>query len=609
MTTYTEVYGSDTVPPSEYGYQALSISANTTVVWPYNSSGGTSLSKIINLTATAAGLVITLPDARQVSTGEDFLIRNVGAESVVFNDAGGTPVATVTVGAASYFYLTSNSTEAGTYGVIAYGVGTSSVDAASLVGYGIIASGATLNQAHPVLSSGTPVTIDAPHRATVFNYTGGTETLPLTAVATLGDNFFFLLRNSGTGTLTIAPNAAETIDGALTLDIQPGESILAFCGGDAWYSVGYGRSIIYNFTQLVKDLSGGGTFTLTSSEASNKLLTFIGNPAASVTVVVPDVVAVYYLLNSLSTAVSVTVETALGTGVTLAQSARLIAISDATNVYSAQSVAATSSVSLVNGSAAAPSLNFATQTNTGLYKYGATGMGITTNGTAQITMDGAVTTISAASTVLSGTLTAGNSTLGNVVLGTVTSGAWNGTKIGAAYGGTNWDSSAVTGIPKVAAGVWGTAAAGTDYQAPIGTIVGIAKGNGANALTAATANTDYLVPALANTAVTGFKTATFNSQTTIATTTGAITVDWTSAQNQKQTEPTGNITYTFTAPPGPCHLQLVIDSDGTSTARTFTWPGTVIWMGSTWTASNNKKAIINFWYDGSSYFAMGTNQV
>lgn len=123
------------------------------------------------------------------------------------------------------------------------------------------------------------------------------------------------------------------------------------------------------------------------------------------------------------------------------------------------------------------------------------------------------------------------------------------------------------------------------------------------------AGSDYLTAALGNTAVTGFKTATFNSQTTIATTTGAITVDWTSAQNQKQTEPTGTITYTFTAPPGVGHLQLLIDSDGTSTAQTINWPGTVIFFGTTWAGVANKKAIINFWYDGTNYYAIGTNQV
>ena len=96
---------------------------------------------------------------------------------------------------------------------------------------------------------------------------------------------------------------------------------------------------------------------------------------------------------------------------------------------------------------------------------------------------------------------------------------------------------------------------------------------------------------------------------TIITTTGAITINWSSAQNQKQTEPTGSISYTFTAPIGPCHLHLIIDSDGTSVAQTITWPESVIWLGSTWTGVTNKKAVIDFWYDGTYYFAQGVNQV
>ena len=111
-----------------------------------------------------------------------------------------------------------------------------------------------------------------------------------------------------------------------------------------------------------------------------------------------------------------------------------------------------------------------------------------------------------------------------------------------------------------------------------------------------------------NNVIQEIKTATFNSQTIIATTSGAITVNWTTAQNQLQTEPTGTITYTFTAPPGPCHLQLIINSDGTSTAQTINFPGTVTFMGATFSGANNKKSVINFWYDGTNYLAIGTNQ-
>ena len=114
---------------------------------------------------------------------------------------------------------------------------------------------------------------------------------------------------------------------------------------------------------------------------------------------------------------------------------------------------------------------------------------------------------------------------------------------------------------------------------------------------------------MANLPITGIKTATFDSQPTIATTTGAVTIDWSTGQCQKQAEPTGNITYTFTAPPGPCHLQLLVDSDGTTTARTFTWPASVKWLSVAWAHLADKRAVINFWYDGTNYFATGANEV
>jgi hypothetical protein len=114
---------------------------------------------------------------------------------------------------------------------------------------------------------------------------------------------------------------------------------------------------------------------------------------------------------------------------------------------------------------------------------------------------------------------------------------------------------------------------------------------------------------LFNTNIGGIKNATYNSEPVIAGTSGAQTVDWTSGNNIKQTEPTGSITYTFTAPPGPCHLQLKIDSDGVSTAQTITWPATVKWLSQTWAGVNNKVGIVNFWYDGTNYWATGMNQV
>lgn len=113
--------------------------------------------------------------------------------------------------------------------------------------------------------------------------------------------------------------------------------------------------------------------------------------------------------------------------------------------------------------------------------------------------------------------------------------------------------------------------------------------------------------AQANNAITGIKTATFNSQPDIGVTSGAININWSAAQNQRQAAPTGAITYNFTAPPGVCHLQLEIVAAGA--AQTITWPANVIWLGATWAAASSKWAMINFWWDGTYYWAMGANQV
>ena len=114
---------------------------------------------------------------------------------------------------------------------------------------------------------------------------------------------------------------------------------------------------------------------------------------------------------------------------------------------------------------------------------------------------------------------------------------------------------------------------------------------------------------LGNEALTNVKTISFTGQQNLVATSGTINIDWTLAQNFKQTEPAGSITYTFSAPPGPCHLQLLVESDGTSTAQTIVWPASVKWLLFVWTGVNNKAAIINFWYDGTTYWAMGSNQV
>jgi hypothetical protein len=81
------------------------------------------------------------------------------------------------------------------------------------------------------------------------------------------------------------------------------------------------------------------------------------------------------------------------------------------------------------------------------------------------------------------------------------------------------------------------------------------------------------------------------------------TIDWTTSNKQKVTM-TGNCTFTFTAPPGPCNLVFKMVQDATG-SRTATWPSAVHWSGGTaptLTTTANKVDIIVFYYDGSTYF-------
>ena len=83
----------------------------------------------------------------------------------------------------------------------------------------------------------------------------------------------------------------------------------------------------------------------------------------------------------------------------------------------------------------------------------------------------------------------------------------------------------------------------------------------------------------------------------------ADTIDWTLSNKQKSTL-TGNCTFTFTAPPGPCNLILKLVQDATG-SRTVTWPAAVKWSGGTaptLTTTASKIDIISFYYDGTNYY-------
>lgn len=87
------------------------------------------------------------------------------------------------------------------------------------------------------VEKGAAFSVVVGNKGNLFDCTG-TWTMSLLAAATAGSKFLIAVRNSGSGRITIDANASELIDGATTLVITPGRSVLLMCTGTAWVTVG-----------------------------------------------------------------------------------------------------------------------------------------------------------------------------------------------------------------------------------------------------------------------------------------------------------------------------------------------------------------------------------
>lgn len=373
--SYNSPFDGNVIQPTDVSFRAITLSADTQLAWPINGNvDGNYTARIMEVTATAAGLELWMPPANQASVGQDALIRNVGANSFnvrTFNDQGA--IVAIAASEAKYIYIESNPTTAGVWGVIAFGVGTSNADAGTLAGYGLLALSNTLNVSHPVTTFSTSATASTAYRAQSYVWNGGAGTLTLPTASSLGNNWFMLLRNSGSGTLTVATTGGQLFNGSTSVGLQSGDSCIIVCSGTAYYSVGLGRATQFNFTQLTYPVTGG-TYTLTSSEASNVIMKFTGTLSSNVNIVVPSTIQVYYVQNATDgTASNYTIT--LKTSVSGAASATIPAgqqatlVCDSVNIYNANTIlAGSTSISLINGTVGAPALNFASEPTTGIYR-------------------------------------------------------------------------------------------------------------------------------------------------------------------------------------------------------------------------------------------------
>lgn len=383
--TFSNVFGGGTLTASEVAYRAVSLTSSVSLVWPPLSVAPTDfVARIMDVTPSGPGFTITMPPANQVSAGYDILFTNKGANSYsVLNNAGATLV-TVAAGQQIYLYVTDNSTQAGLWTSFLFGAGSSAISAAAVQGFGILAIGNTLNQSHNVILYSASKTIVASDRATVQVWTGGAGTLTLPTIASIGSvDFFFEFANRGTGTLTIVASGGQFLDGSASITIQPSETgFIHGSNASDWYSVGRGRSVQFNFSQLVKTVTGG-TDTLTQTEAANTVQKYIGNLTSNETVVVPATVQVYYVTNATTGNFTFTMQTPTpGSVVTIPQGNSVILFSDGVNITQANNTLSTNVSNLIlnAGTNIAPSLTFVGNPSSGLYAPVPGGVAVSANG-------------------------------------------------------------------------------------------------------------------------------------------------------------------------------------------------------------------------------------
>jgi len=372
------------------------IASGTTITALGSGSGGTgtytiSISQTIGTaeTITANALLLELPPATQVSTGQAIIVRNVGSNSFTVADTSGNTIVSVASGIAYYIWLTDNSTVNGTWTEVQLGAGTSSANASQLAGYGLEALGATLNTITPITSYYSSSTLSANAQSQLSVWRGGAGTITLPAASVVGMNWFTIIKNNGTGILMVQTSGTDTIDVTNTsVQLQIGESFALVSDGSTGFSSwGYGQSTLFNFTQEQISVTGAGaTITLTSSQASYTLQEYSGVLSQNTNVVVPSTVQFYVITNNTTGSYTLTFKTSVGGGATttIPNGSTVAMVCDGTNVYAVSTVSNNvTSLTLSVGSSTNPSLNFVGNLTTGLYLPNSNQVGITINGSEQ----------------------------------------------------------------------------------------------------------------------------------------------------------------------------------------------------------------------------------
>ena len=298
--SFVDVFTGSTIYPSEVSLTKLDLTADVVLYWPLEAADGVPVaSDIVEVnSSTSSGWKIFLPDATLVSIGETILFNNRTAINVNVYNTGGTLLLSIPAATQWQLYLADNTTANGVWRSYQFGAAASSANAGALAGYGLQASGATLETTIPQSNISTDTTLDDTSRASLFNWEGAAGTITLPVAATVGNNWYCHLRNSGSGAFDLVPPGLELINEASLMTFNPGDSATVVTDGTDFYTIGFGQNATFAFDYTVINVGGNTDYTLTGTELNRIAYQFNGTLTGDVVVIVPSTVQQYWVYDN-----------------------------------------------------------------------------------------------------------------------------------------------------------------------------------------------------------------------------------------------------------------------------------------------------------------------
>lgn len=267
------VFGNNPVYPSTISYISYPANdpgwvANFLILnWPFSYTNSPEVTAAMIELNPNGNASVYLPDVTEASVGQMMILRNLSEFIVLIYTSTGNLIGSLTPvsidplqnsGDTKYFYTVDNTVNAAaSWHYINYGTGTSDINPIDLAGFGLYASGNTLNVdttvkmvpvPGPGVNSYTPILSDD---AQLLILPAGITTLnlPTGETSTFSNGYFFSVYNNSSGPIALTPQAPALLNGAgASIDLSKTYTTGIVFDGTNWWTIAKTDLASYNPT-------------------------------------------------------------------------------------------------------------------------------------------------------------------------------------------------------------------------------------------------------------------------------------------------------------------------------------------------------------------------